>query len=69
METKGDTRWRSWLKHCAKSRKVAALIVDEVIEISRWMNPSVRTMALRLTQPLTDTSTRDVSCGVKAPGA
>jgi len=26
------TRWRSWLRHCATSRKVAGLIPDGVIE-------------------------------------
>ena len=26
-----DTRWRSWLRHCAKSRKVAGPISDGVI--------------------------------------
>jgi hypothetical protein len=35
METGGDrgTRWRSWLRHCATSRKVAGSIPDGVIEI------------------------------------
>jgi len=27
------TRWRSWLKHCATSQKVAGLIPDGVIGI------------------------------------
>ena len=27
----GGTRWRSWLRHCATSRKVAGLIPDGVI--------------------------------------
>ena len=27
------TRWRSWLRHCAKSRKVAGSIPDGVIDI------------------------------------
>jgi hypothetical protein len=30
---KGDTEWRSWLRHCATSQKVAASIPDEVIWI------------------------------------
>ena len=27
------TRWRSWLRHCATSRKVAGSIPDGIIEI------------------------------------
>ena len=45
----GGTRWRSWLRHCATSRKVAGSIPDGVIEILLWHNPSGRTMALGLT--------------------
>jgi len=37
----GGTRWRSWLRHCATSRKVAASNPDGVI----GRNPSGRTMA------------------------
>ena len=33
-----------------------------------WHNPSGRTMPLGSTQPLTEMSTRNVSCGVKAAG-
>jgi len=29
----GGTLWRSWLRHCATSRKVAGSIPDGVIEI------------------------------------
>ena len=29
----GGTRWRSWLRHCATSRKVASSIPDGVIGI------------------------------------
>jgi hypothetical protein len=29
----GDTRWRSWLRHCTTSRKVAGLILDGVTGI------------------------------------
>ena len=52
---------RSWLRHCATSQKVAGSIRDDVIGIFHWHNPSGRTMALRLTQPLTEMSTRSVS--------
>ena len=51
-------RWRSWLRHCATSRKVAGSIPNGVIEIFHWHNPSGRTMALASTQPLTEMSTR-----------
>ena len=63
------TGWRSWLRHCATSRKVAGSIPDGVIEIFHWHNPSSRTMALGLTQLLTEISNRDISWGVKAAGA
>jgi hypothetical protein len=56
------TRWRSWLRHCATSRKVVGSIPDGVIGIFHWHYPSGRTMALRLTQPLTETSTRNSIC-------
>ena len=34
------TRWRSWLRHCATSRKVAGSIPDGVIGIFYCQNPS-----------------------------
>ena len=62
------TRWRIWLRHCAKSWRVAISIPDGDIGIFRWLNPSDLTMALRSTQPLKETSTRSIR-GVKAAGA
>jgi len=62
-------RWRSWLRHCATSQKVMGSIPDGVIGIFHLHNPSGRTMALRLTQPLTEMSIRNISLGVKAAGA
>jgi len=59
----GGTRWRSWLRHCITSQKVAGSIPDSVSEIFHWHNPSGRTMALRSTHPLTEMSTRDISWG------
>jgi hypothetical protein len=53
------TRWHSWLKHCATNRKVKGLIPDYVTGIFHWHNPSDRTMALGLTQPVTEMSTRN----------
>ena len=67
--TGGDTRWRSWLRLCATSRKVAGSIPDGVIGIFHWQNPSGRKMALGSTQFLTEMSTRNISWGVKAAGA
>ena len=52
--------WCSWLRHCAKSWKVAGSIPNVVTGIFHRHNPSVRTMALGLTQPLTEMSTRDL---------
>ena len=62
-------RWRTWLRHCATSRKIAGSIPDGVIGIFHWHNPSGRTMALGSTQPLTEMSTKNISWGVKAAGA
>ena len=55
--------WRSWLRHCSTSRKMAGSIPDSVIGIFHWHNPSGRTMNLGLTQPLTEMSTRNISWG------
>jgi hypothetical protein len=55
------TRWRSGLRHCAKSRNVVGSIRDDVTGICHCYNPSGRTMALGLTQPLTEMSTRNNS--------
>ena len=64
-----DSRWLSWLRHCATSRKVAGSIPDDVITIFHWHNPSGLTMALGSTQSLTEMSTRNISWGVKAGGS
>ena len=63
------TGWRSLLRHCATSWKVAGSIPVGVIGIFHWHNPSGRIMALESTQPLTEMSTRNISWGVKAAGA
>jgi hypothetical protein len=53
--------WRSsWLRHYATSRNVAGLTPDEVTGFSKLPNPSSHTMALVLTQPLTEMSTRNL---------
>jgi hypothetical protein len=51
-----------WLRHCAKNRKVAGSIPDDV-RIIHDHNPSGRTMTLGSTQPLTEMRTRNVSWG------
>jgi hypothetical protein len=51
------------MKHCATSRKIAGSIPDDVIRIFHLRNPSGRTMALGLTQPLSEMSTRNISWG------
>ena len=61
--SEGGTRWRSWLRHCATSRKVAGLISFGVTGIFHRYNPSGRTMTLGLTQLLTEMSTRNISWG------
>jgi len=45
-----STRWRSWLRHCATSRKVAVSIHDGVTGIFHLHNFPCRTVALGLTQ-------------------
>jgi len=55
------------LVDCATSRKVAGSIPDGAIGIFHWHNPSGRTMALELTQPLTEMSTRNVTWGLRRP--
>ena len=62
-------RCSSCWKHCTTSWKVTGSIPDSVIGIFYWHNPSGRTMALGLTHPITEMSTRNISWGVKAAGA
>jgi len=54
---------------CATSQKVAGSIPDGVIGIFHRHNRSGRTVALGSTQPMTEMSTRNISCGVKAASA
>ena len=56
-------RRRSWLRHCATSRKVAGSIPDGITTIFRSHNPFGRTMFLGLTQLLTEMNTRNISQG------
>ena len=51
----------------ATSWKVAVSIPDGVIGIFYWHNPTGRTLALGLTQPLTEMSTRNISWWWRRP--
>jgi hypothetical protein len=51
-----------WLRPCLQSRKVTGSFPEVVIGIFQSHNPSCRTMVLGLTQPLTEMSTRNISC-------
>jgi hypothetical protein len=59
--TKWGTRWRSWLRYWATSRKVAVWIPKGVIASFRRHNTSGRTVALGSTQPLIEMSIRNIS--------
>ena len=61
------TRWRSWLRHYATSRKVEGLIPDGFTGIFHWHIPSGRTMLLGSTHPPTEMSTRNISWGWRRP--
>jgi hypothetical protein len=66
-EVRRSMWWRSWLTHCATSRKVTGSIPNGVTGIFHWHNPSSCIMAVGLTQPLTEMSNRYISWGrVKA---
>jgi hypothetical protein len=57
--TRKETLLTLSLRHCAIRQKVARLIPDGDIGIFHWLNPSSHTMALGMTQPLTEMSTRN----------
>jgi hypothetical protein len=44
------------------------MIADSVIGIFHWNNPSGCTVALGLTQPVTEMTTRNISWAVKVDG-
>ena len=62
-------RRRRWLRHCATSREFAGSVPDGFIGIFHWLNPSGRNMALGPIQPLTETSTWDISSAANPDGA
>jgi hypothetical protein len=61
------TRYSSWLRHYATSRKDTGSSPDEVDFFSNLPNPFSRTMALGSTQPLIEMSTRNVPEGKGGP--
>ena len=62
-----DTRWHSWLRHCATSRKVARLIPVGVTGIFNWPNPYGHATALGSTRLPTEMSTRSIFSRLKGP--
>jgi hypothetical protein len=54
------TRYHSWLRHYAKSQKVAGSIPDESFDFSTDLTLPNATIALGSTQPLTEMSTRNL---------
>jgi hypothetical protein len=56
-----NSLWRSFLRDCATSRKVAGSFSKDVMGIFHWLIPSGRTVALGSTQPLTEMRTRNIS--------
>jgi len=60
------TRWRSWLSHCATSRKLAGSIPDGVIGIFYCINISGRTKALESTRIVLVMSKKVISLGGKS---
>ena len=52
-----------WLRCCATNPKVADSIPDGVIGIIHSHNPPDRTMAVGLTQPITEMTSRRISWG------
>jgi hypothetical protein len=66
---KSGTRWRSCLRYCATSRKVAGLISDGVIGFFHLHNLSGRTMALGFDSASYRNEYQKCFPGVRAAGA
>jgi hypothetical protein len=62
-----STLQRSWLRYCATIRQAAGLTPDCVNVIFHCHNPSGCTLALGSTQPLTEMSTKNISCRYRQP--
>jgi hypothetical protein len=62
----GETWYCSWLRHYTTSWKVAGLISDDIIGfVFNLPNPSSCNTALGLTDPVTETSTKNLPGGGK----
>jgi hypothetical protein len=58
------TQWYTWLRDCVTSQKVAGSIPNG-IRIFHRLNPPGSITTQGSTQPLTEMSTRNISCGGK----
>jgi hypothetical protein len=65
----GSIWWCIWLDTLLQARRSQVWFPMGVIGIFHWLNPSDHIMALELTQPLTEISTRDIYSGVKVSSA
>ena len=63
------TRWHSWLRHCATSKKVAGSIPDGVIGIFHRYNPSGRSKAPGVDSASNINEYKEYFLGVKTAGA
>jgi hypothetical protein len=59
-------KWRSWMRHCTTSWKVAGSIPDDVTGIFHWHNPSGRTV---VSSTSNTNEYQEYFLGVKAAGA
>jgi len=66
IDTTVRTRWSSWLRHCATSRKVAGSIPDVSIGIFHLLNPSNRAT---VDSASNRNEYRECFLGIKAAGA
>ena len=65
----GGTRWRSWLRHCATSQKVAGSIPDGVIGIFHRHYPLWPHFGPGVDSASNRNEHRECFLGVKAAGA
>jgi hypothetical protein len=71
--TKHDKKANDFMHNLTMYISILGYAVAQMVEVAIGIfplhNPSGRTMALGSTQPLTEMSTRYISCGVKAADA
>ena len=61
---KGGTRWYIWLRHYCTCWQVVDVIPDDVTGIFHWLNSSICTVTLGLSQPQKEMSARSISLGL-----